>query len=92
MGAMRLVVDKRDQEMPAEIPIDRLHEALADPGNRVWLDISDPRCRGGGRSSEGEFGFHELALEDVTRPHERPRCDAYAGVLLDRRVRCRAHR
>ncbi len=24
------------------------------------------------------FGFHELALEDVTRPHERPRCDAYA--------------
>jgi magnesium transporter len=23
------------------------------------------------------FGFHELALEEVTRPHERPRCEAY---------------
>ena len=30
------------------------------------------------------FGFHELALEDVTRPHERPRCDAYRQLLLHR--------
>jgi magnesium transporter len=28
------------------------------------------------------FGFHELALEDVTKPHERPRCDAYAGYYF----------
>ena len=49
--------------------------------NQLWLDISDP--------GEPEvqllrrvFGFHELALEDVTRPHERPRCDAYAGYYF----------
>jgi magnesium transporter len=29
-----------------------------------------------------QFGFHELALEDVTRPHERPRCDCYAGYYF----------
>lgn len=23
------------------------------------------------------FGFHELALEEMTKPHERPRCEAY---------------
>lgn len=28
------------------------------------------------------MGVHELALEDVTRPHERPRCDAYAGYYF----------
>jgi magnesium transporter len=81
MGAMRLVVDRRDQEMPAEIAIDRLHDALADDGNRVWLDISDPGAEEVALLRR-QFGFHELALEDVTRPHERPRCDAYAGYYF----------
>ena len=30
MGTMRLVVDPRDQGMPAEVSIDRLSELLAD--------------------------------------------------------------
>ena len=49
--------------------------------NRLWLDISDP----GPDEVEllrREFGFHELALEDVTRPHERPRCDAHGGYYF----------
>jgi len=76
MGTMRLVVDARDQGMPAEVSVDRLSELLADQKSQVWLDISDP-----GPAEVAllrrEFGFHELALEDVTKPHERPRCDAY---------------
>jgi magnesium transporter len=81
MGLMRLVVDRRNQDRPEETAIDRLHEVLADANNRVWLDISDP-----GEAEVAllrqEFGFHELALEDVTRPHERPRCDAYTGYYF----------
>jgi len=76
MGTMRLVVDARDQGMPAEVSVDRLSELLADQKSQLWLDISDP-----GPAEVAllrrEFGFHELALEDVTKPHERPRCDAY---------------
>jgi magnesium transporter len=76
MGTMRLVVDAGDRGSPVEYGIDRLPEVLADRGNRVWLDIADPD------HAEVEmlrrtFGFHELALEDVTKAHERPRCDAY---------------
>ena len=81
MGSMRLVVETCDQGMPQEVEIDRLGELLPDPRNQLWLDISDP--------GEPEvallrsvFGFHELALEDVTRPHERPRCDAYGGYYF----------
>ena len=81
MGAMRLVVDRRDQGMPSEVPVDRLHELLKDPGNRLWLDISDPGAEEVALLRR-EFGFHELALEDVTRPHERPRCDAYTGYYF----------
>jgi magnesium transporter len=81
MGSTRLVVETCDQGLPREVEIDRLGELLPDPRNQLWLDISDP--------GEAEvallrnvFGFHELALEDVTRPHERPRCDAYGGYYF----------
>lgn len=80
MGTMRLVVDA-GEGMPAEAGVDRLDALLVDPKNRVWLDVSDPG------PAEVEllrraFGFHELALEEVTRPHERPRCNAYAGYYF----------
>lgn len=81
MGTMRLVVEACDQGLPREVDVDRLAELLTDKRNQLWLDISDP--------GEPEvqllrrvFGFHELALEDVTRAHERPRCDAYAGYYF----------
>lgn len=81
MGTMRLVVEACDQGLPREVDVDRLPELLPDRGNQLWLDISDPG------EPEVEllrrvFGFHELALEDVTRAHERPRCDAYAGYYF----------
>lgn len=81
MGTMRLVVEACDQGLPREVDVDRLAELLTDKRNQLWLDIGDP--------GEPEvqllrrvFGFHELALEDVTRAHERPRCDAYAGYYF----------
>ena len=81
MGTMRLVVDARDQGLPAEVGVERLGELLADKANRLWLDIRDPGPEEVALLRR-EFGFHELALEDVTRPHERPRCDAYDGYYF----------
>lgn len=81
MGTMRLVVDAPDTGLPAEVGVGRLGELLVDKRNQLWLDISDP-----GPAEVAvlrrEFGFHELALEDVTRPHERPRCDAYGSYYF----------
>jgi magnesium transporter len=78
MGTMRLIVDDTRQRVPAEVGVDRLGELLADREKTLWLDISDP--------DEADvdllrrlFGFHELALEEVTKPHERPRCDTHEG-------------
>ncbi len=81
MGAMRLVVDGRDQGIPTEVSVDRIGQLRADRANRLWLDISDPGPEEVAWLRR-EFGFHELALEDVTRPHERPRCDAYGGYYF----------
>lgn len=81
MGTMRLVVDAPDRDRPVEAALDCLDQLLAKRENRLWLDVSDPG------QAEVEvlrqtFGFHELALEDVTRPHERPRCDCYSGYYF----------
>jgi magnesium transporter len=81
MGTMRLVVDSADQRLPDETSVDRLGELLAAPGNRLWLDVSDPDA-GDEELLRRTFGFHELALEEVTKPHERPRCDAYGGYYF----------
>lgn len=78
---MRLVMDARDQAAPAEVSVDRLGELLADRNKRLWLDISDP---GDDEVAllRAQFGFHELTLEEVTRQHERPRCDAHGGYYF----------
>jgi magnesium transporter len=81
MGTMRLVLDARDRGLPAEVAVDRLGELAADRGNQLWLDISDPGPEDVDLLRR-VFGFHELALEEVTRPHERPRCDAYSGYYF----------
>jgi magnesium transporter len=78
---MRLIVDGPDFTTPTEVGVDRLSELLGNPKNRLWLDITDPGLREIGLLRR-EFGFHRLALEEVTKPHERPRCDAYAGYYF----------
>ncbi len=81
MGTMRLVVDASDQAQPAEVSVGQLGELLAVSGNRLWLDISDP---GPAEVAllKREFGFHKLALEEVTKRHERPRCNAYGAYYF----------
>jgi magnesium transporter len=81
MGTLRLVVDAPHQAVPEEVSVARLGDLLADRETRLWLDISDP---GPAEVAllRSAFGFHELALEEVTKPHERPRCDAYGGYYF----------
>ena len=81
MGTMRLVVDGENRISPVEVDPAEVGELLPDRANRLWLDISDPD------EEDVEFlrrvfGFHELTLEEVTRPHERPRCDAHGGYYF----------
>ena len=78
MGSMRLVVDAPDTTAPTEVEVARLGELLVDRRNHLWLDISDPESADVALLRR-TFGFHELALEEVTKPHERPRCAAYAA-------------
>jgi magnesium transporter len=81
MGTMRLVVDGRDQPLPVEAALDVIPQVLADSTRRFWLDLSDPTEEDVDQLRR-LFGFHELALEEVTKPHERPRCEAFGGYYF----------
>jgi len=81
MGTMRLVVDGGGRSFPTEVSVDQLPALLSGRENRLWLDISDP----GPAEVEllrQQFGFHELTLEEMIKPHERPRCDAHNGYYF----------
>jgi magnesium transporter len=83
MGTMRLIVDAGTEGKPVEVETDvnRLGQLVSQSGNRLWLDVSDPTEEDVALLRR-VFGFHELALDEVTRPHERPRCDAYSGSFF----------
>ncbi len=78
---IRLVVDGPEYGSPTEVGVEQLSELLTDPRKRLWLDIRDPGMAEIGLLRR-EFGFHRLALEELTRPHERPRCDAYGSYYF----------
>jgi magnesium transporter len=83
VATTRLMMDARGQGWQEAVDPGRVGELLSDRGNLLWLDICDP----GPAELEllrREFGFHELALEDVARLqlHQRPRCDTYPGYYF----------
>lgn len=49
---------------------------LEEPGTHVWLDLAAPQASDLGLLAE-EFGLHDLAIEDATKPHQRPKIERY---------------
>lgn len=47
----------------------------------VWLDLQNPQQQDIMLLQE-EFQFHPLALEDVARPHQRPKLDSYGNYYF----------
>lgn len=58
-----------------------LDTCLAEPSSLVWVDVS-PVNAAGVDVLRKHFHFHPLALEDVERPHQRPKVDAYADYYF----------
>jgi magnesium transporter len=76
MGNTVLLVRDSNQQIKEETSLEALSTLRQDPTNVIWLDVHDP--------SEAdldflrrELHFHPLAVEDIVRGHQRPKCDAY---------------
>lgn len=60
---------------------DKISEVLQQPDVFVWLDVSNPSSRDLVQIQE-EFGLHELAIEDASTAHQRPKLEEFGETLF----------
>ena len=64
-----------------EIPIGEIQAKLEDRDCFVWVALKDPEPAEVERLRK-EFGLHELAAEDASRGHQRPKIEEYGSSLF----------
>ena len=65
----------------ADIPVGEIHAYITRPDCFVWVAVKDPAA-GEMEALQQEFGLHELAVEDATQGHQRPKVEEYADSLF----------
>lgn len=63
------------------VPSEEIHDYIREKDNLVWVDVQDPGADELAMLQE-EFGFHPLALEDVTHGHDRAKVEKFKGHLF----------
>jgi len=65
----------------SDIPVEDISEYLKQPDTFVWVALRDPGKEDIAIMQE-EFDLHELAVEDATRGHPRPKMEEYGDSLF----------
>jgi magnesium transporter len=71
----------QDGKKLADIPIEEIDRWVREPGCFVWValrDASDEELR----EMQQEFDLHELAVEDASHGHQRPKIEEYGDTLF----------
>ena len=71
----------QDGRKVADIPVEAISDWLAKPGCFVWVALKDPLPQEL-EQMQGEFGLHELAVEDAHHWHQRPKVEEYGDCLF----------
>src|SRR5437867_2922484 len=64
-----------------EVPLEETSEVLKQPEGFVWIGLYEPDEALLGQV-QGEFGLHDLAVEDAHRAHQRPKLEEYGESLF----------
>lgn len=65
----------------SDIPVEDISDYLKLPGCFVWVALRDASADEISQM-QVEFGLHELAVEDATRGHQRPKIEEYGDSLF----------
>ncbi len=77
-----VVYNRKTGDKVGDIPVDQVSEALQEnPDHFVWVGMHEPDAVEMKLLKE-EFGLHELAVEDATRPQHRPKIESYGDTLF----------
>ncbi len=77
---MRGVAYQRGLKL-ADVDIDDISEAIAQPESFVWLGLREPDPELLSKI-QNQFGLHELAVEDARSAHQRPKIEEYGDSLF----------
>src|SRR6188508_441700 len=81
MPVSRVLVHHADEGFEETPALESISDCIEDGRKIVWLDIVGPTDEDVDLL-RGEFGFHELALEDAVRRDQRPKIDLYDGYCF----------
>ena len=71
----------QDGKRLGDIPKEDVSEYVKRPECFVWVALKDPEPAELAEM-EAEFGLHELAIEDATRGHQRPKIEEFGDSLF----------
>src|SRR5215218_9496988 len=72
---------ERGVRRPGEVDLEQMYEACRSPECFAWIGLHEP-TEEEFDSVRREFGFHELAVEDAIKAHQRPKLEVYGDILL----------
>jgi magnesium transporter len=72
--------NSRGDRLP-DITVEQISDALAVPGNFVWVGVHEPSEALLDQLQE-EFSLHDLAIEDAHKAHQRPKIEVYGDSLF----------
>jgi len=70
------MLSKEGSELVPNINIEDISDVISRENNLLWIDVISPSKNEMEKLQE-EFGFHELSIEDVLKPWQRPKIDQY---------------
>jgi magnesium transporter len=70
-----------DGRRVADIAIETAGDWSHKPGHVVWIGLHEPSLELL-RKVQGQFGLHELAIEDALKAHQRPKLEQYGDALF----------
>jgi len=71
----------QDGRKLADVPKDEIGDYIRRPGCFVWVALFEPSLADLQEMRE-EFGLHELAVEDASKGHHRPKLEEYGDSLF----------
>jgi magnesium transporter len=71
----------RDGRSLGPIEVEDVSEVVDQPNTFVWMGLHEPEPALLKQVQE-EFGLHELAVEDASKAHQRPKLEAYGDSLF----------
>jgi magnesium transporter len=71
----------RDGRSLGPIELQKVSEVVDQPNTFVWMGLHEP-APALLKEVQHEFGLHELAIEDASEAHQRPKLEAYGESLF----------